>query len=150
MQDKEEITEHALTVQTTANKGIPIEKIMEYRGRGLTIREIAKLVECSPSNVHARLQAIADDIDNLPLYRKHRADLLALKGKELYESMDAEAIAKASLSQRVVAFGILTDKERMERGETTHNIGIADFTRRISDIDRELAQLEAEVGHDQE
>ena len=144
MQDKEEITAQ------TRRPPIDVAQVIEYRQRGLTLSEISKILGCSKSNIYYHLEKVSEDVDALPVFKKHRADLLAMKGRELYNSLDAEAIAKASLSQRVVAFGILTDKERMERGETTHNIGIADFTRRISDIDRELAQLEAEVGHDQE
>ena len=103
-------------------KGIPIESIIEYRSKGLSTREIAALTNCTHSNIVQRLQRIAEDIDTLPHYKSHRADILAINGRRILNSITDEDIKKAPAGQRVMMYGILYDKERLERGESTHNI----------------------------
>jgi hypothetical protein len=48
--------------------------------------------------------------------------------------------------QRSASFGILYDKERLERNQSTANVAYADMTRHVSELDREIAQLERELG----
>ena len=105
-----------------APKDIPIESIIEYKKKGMSTREIGKLVGCTHSNVVKRLQSISEDIDTLDSYKLHRADILAFNGRKLLNHITEEKLQKAPVGTLVLAACQLYDKERLERGESTHNI----------------------------
>jgi len=142
-------TESLPTITDTASpapKNIPIESIIEYRRKGLTTREIATLLNCSHPNIVQRLQTLTDDVDSLDSYKIHRADILALNGRKLLSKITDEKLQKASAYQLAGMYGILYDKERLERGQTTANVGYADYTRSVAEMDKEISRLEAELG----
>ena len=93
-----------------------------------------------------RLKPYTAAIDSLQEIKTHRADVFTVMGQSFLDSLDADDIKAASLLQRVTAMGILYDKERLERGQSTANVGIADYTRRIQDIDAECNRLLASLG----
>jgi len=132
--------------QNSATKSIPIESIIEYRKKGLTTREIATLLNCSHPNIVQRLQTVTADVDSLDSYKIHRADILALNGRRLLSHVTDEKLQKASAYQLAGMYGILYDKERLERGQTTANVGYADYTRSVAEMDKEISRLEAELG----
>ena len=105
-----------------APKDIPIESIIEYKRKGMTTREIGKLVGCTHSNVVKRLQSISDDIDTLDSYKLHRADILAFNGRKLLNHITDDKLQKAPVGTLVLAACQLYDKERLERGQSTHNL----------------------------
>ena len=112
-------------VPNSAPKGIPLESIIEYKRKGLTTREIAELLGCSHSNIVQRLQDVSEDITTLDQYKTHRADILAFTGRRMVNVFlgltDAEQ--KEVVKRRgMVDYGILYDKERLERGQSTHNL----------------------------
>ena len=106
----------------TAPKGIPIETILEYRKKKLSCAEIGVLLGCDKSNISRRLQPYQDDIDNLDLYKTHRADIIALTGRQILKHLTPDRLEKASAYQLAGMYGILYDKERLERGQSTANI----------------------------
>jgi hypothetical protein len=79
-------------------------------------------------------------------FKRHRAEILAGKQAEILKSLTNEELKKASVYQRVGMFGILYDKERLERGQSTQNVAYAEMEREMSEIDREIEVLEAELG----
>ena len=107
---------------TIPDRPIPIETLIEYRQKGLTYKEIGNLVGRTKQTVQERLKPIIDDIDCLELHKKHRADIIAIQSRKILKSLTDEDIQKAPAGQRVMMYGILYDKERLERGESTHNI----------------------------
>jgi len=103
-------------------KYTPIEKILKYRKQGLSLPEIGGILGISKQAVHQRLQPYAEELENLEDYKEHRADILALKGRQILKNIDNDRLEKASAYQLAGMYGILYDKERLERGESTHNI----------------------------
>ena len=99
------------------NKDIPIEDIIELRKKKLSIRQIAKILDCSFQNIAQRLQDTG--LEQLEGHKKHRADIIALKSAEILSSIDQDTIKKASLLQRLSGYGILYDKERLELDKAT-------------------------------
>jgi hypothetical protein len=45
-------------------------------------------------------------------------------------------------------FGILYDKERLERGQTTENVGYLDYNRALDQVIKERERLQDELGID--
>ena len=133
----------------TSPKGIPLEKIIELYTKGLSQSEIAKYFNCSRQAINARVSPYLEDLQALPDFKKFRADVLAFHQRRLLNSLDNESIQKASPFQRVGMFGILYDKERLERGESTENVSYIDMTRTRAQMEADRIRLEAELGLDE-
>lgn len=141
--DKEEDTDGINDINSPAPKGIPISKLIEYRNKDLSYQDIADLVGCSKPNVYARLKQYDGEIKSLKSYKENRADVLAVVGSKMLNSLTSNDIEKASAYQRVGMFALLYDKERLERGQSTSNIAYANMTE--SDIDAKIKELEAKL-----
>ena len=103
-------------------KGIPMELILEYDSKGLTSTEIAKILDCDSSNIRQRLIAHKPDIDCLPSYKGHRADIIALKGREIINNITSAKLEKASAYQLTGMYSLMNQAERLERDLSTQNI----------------------------
>jgi len=118
-------------------KGIPLEDILELRRKDLTLKQISVILGCSEANVHKRLKGFAPVQVKIDRYKRHRADLLTLTQATLHDSITPDVINEATLLQRTTALGILYDKERLERGQSTSNIDIH------TDIRNSIERVEA-------
>jgi len=124
LQTTETLPDTSPDLSIYAPKGIPIEKIIEYRRKGLSTRKIAKLIGCGHTNIVKRLQAIAEDIDTLPQYKTHKADILTLTGKRILNHLTDAKLQKASAYQLTGMFGVINEHDRLERGQSTDNIAL--------------------------
>lgn len=135
-------------IKPNAQRIIPITKMIELRRKGLSYSQIGKIVGCDKSNVVRRLAAVSADIEGLDDYKSSRADIFAAGQRKIIKSITNKDIKKASLLQRVTSAGILYDKERLERGESTVNVdvsaiaaGINARAKQVKALDKELADL---------
>jgi len=110
------------TLPLSVRKSIPKNDIIALRTAGLSHRQIAKALGCSKSNITKRLKQYEQEITGLKIYKEHRADIFALEQKRYIDSVTDKDIKKAPVAARMTAMGILFDKERLERGESTENI----------------------------
>jgi hypothetical protein len=88
----------------------------------LSERAIAQKVGCDPSNVHkvlARFRSNSFPVEDFEAIQANLPDAIASVKLRILMSLDDEVIAKAPLQQRVVAYGILSDKEALLRGQPT-------------------------------
>ncbi len=100
---------------------------------GKSQRAIAKSLDVHPITLskaltrYRNLQAIAPTRKNaeaIDKFREERADILAGKQKEILQAMTSEKLAKSSAYQLAGMFSLLHEKERLERGLSTGNVGI--------------------------
>ena len=124
---------------------MPIQDIIDYYAKGLTHKEIAAIAGVAQQTISERIKKYSTHIQSLDKYKKHRGDILAVTQSRIINSLSDEDIQKSSAYQRVGMFGILYDKERLERDKSTQNLAI-DYQRNINDIDKEIEALEAEIG----
>lgn len=117
----------------TAPKGIPIETILELRNKNLTLEQIGKIVGCTKQTVSQRLKDYEPTFQKIEHLKKHRADILTLKQGEILNALTEDEIKKASPQVKGMLFGILYDKERLERGQSTENISV--FSRVVEAAD---------------
>ena len=113
-------------------KNTPWESILALKRKypEISQRHLAKLIGLSKTAV---LMAFArhgmswetGKIAEVETFKEHRADILAIKQIEVLQGMTAADIKKAGLRDKVVAFGILHDHERLERGQSTDNISMS-------------------------
>lgn len=115
------------------NKHIDHRKTIELAQQGLSHSEIAKIQGCDHSNITRVLQRYGVT-DNYKDYKQHRADILAGLQHRLLSSITDNDIQKTPAIQRIMAAGILYDKERLERGLSNSNVSI--ITSTIQDIKR--------------
>lgn len=101
------ITETVLTLATTTPN---------------TQAEIAEIANTSTAHVTQILNRYGIDRNALDSYKKHRADILAGKQEQILNSITEDDIKGMPVGQRVMSYGILYDKERLERGESTANV----------------------------
>src|SRR3990170_5494193 len=99
-----------------SHKNIPIETIIEYRNRGLSYMEIAKLTGCSRQNVQQRLETVEYSKEDLDHFKKHRGDVFAFLQSKLL-NIDMGEIKELNPYQRIVGASIMYDKERLEQGK---------------------------------
>jgi len=118
---------------------IDINKAITLRVKGLSYADIGEYFGVSRQAIHQRLQGLLPENVDIEPYKTHRADILAAKQAELLKSLTPEDIKESSPYQKVGMFGILYDKERLERGESTQNVAIAAV---YQDIDMIRAELE--------
>ena len=124
----------------------PIAKFIDLRLKGLSYREIAAIIGCSEANVSDRLQPYLQSITHLDAIKRHRADTLAVVGDTVLSSLSGADIRKASGYQKIGMYGILYDKERLERGQSSVNISVVDLTQSLAEITQQREELEAQVG----
>ena len=124
-------------------KNIPIESIIDFANREppLSYQDIADLVGCSKQNVYDRLQRVGYSRDCAKHYEKNRVKVFQFLQAKLINSIDEESIQKASALQRVVAAGILYDKERLESGKSSQNISIVEITGSIAELQDQADKL---------
>lgn len=111
----------------TGPKGIPIEVLIEYRRKGLTQKEIGKLLGCSDQNVKMRLAGLGlETLDTFNDNKVYEYDLI--ERKHINKLLDGES--KKPMEDMTIA-AIAGDKGRVIRGLATsiadHRVVTADL-----------------------
>jgi hypothetical protein len=107
-----------------AAKGIDIADIIDLRKRGLSHGAISKVLGCTKKNIQQRLKDVAREVDRIENFKTYKGDVLAIHQKRILDSLDKGTINKAGLRDRVLAFGVLCDKEEKITGKTAGSKGV--------------------------
>lgn len=99
----------------------------------LSYKEIAAIQKVSPQAIHQKIKNLLPPAET-ETFKNHRADILAGMQAKLLRELDDERLQKASAYQLVGSFGLLYDKERLERGMSTANF--SSITADIAEIKR--------------
>jgi hypothetical protein len=84
-----------------------------------TNQEIANKVDCDKSLVTHVLARYGIERNTVETYKNNRADILAGLQEKILASINDEDIKSMPVGQRTMSYGILYDKERLERGKAT-------------------------------
>lgn len=131
-----------------APKGIPLDEIVSLKlnNPNLSMTQASAILGCSKANLIARLSraniswgSMAPTLDR---YKARRADLLAHKGMTVLAALSEDKVTEMTGLQLATAYGILYDKERLERGQSTANVAYQDLTQSLSEIEAEIARLQ--------
>jgi len=117
---------------------IDIDKAVQYRLNGLTMAEIGKIFNCSKQAVSQALAPYKSVPKGYKTYKDRKAEILELKQYELVSSVDAAAIKKMQPYQAITAVGILEDKIRLIRGESTSNVSVHSV---VDDLNKRKQEL---------
>ena len=113
-------------------KNISLEKIIALRKRGMSTYEIAKLLGCTHSNVVQRLAKV--DLEGLELYRDNKDVVLEHKQRELLNNLTPEKIKTMPGKDIIISAGILEDKIRNIRGESTSIVEVRSITATLNEV----------------
>ena len=108
---------------TTANKNIPIEVLIDYSSKGLSYSEIGKLAGCDKTNVYHRFKTIGYDPEHVRAYKTRKSDVFTFWENKLLNSINDDDLKRANLQTKMMAFGIIYDKNRIEQGLAGQIIG---------------------------
>ena len=129
-----------------APEKVDIQKAIELRLKGVSYQDIADLFCCSKAAVIQRLKpyVATTDIDT-ELYVKNRAGILANKQVSVLAGLTPDKIENATAKDLAITFGVLYDKERLERGLSTQNTAVL-MASAVIDADKE-ARAETRAKH---
>lgn len=94
----------------------------DLRFKGVGLAEIGKVAGISKQAVSQALRRHGIDAGEIESFRKARPAVLAAKQKILLDGITTETVKKMSGRDKLVGFGILYDKERLELGQSTANV----------------------------
>jgi hypothetical protein len=128
-----------------APKYIPIETILKLHEKNLSSSQIATLVGCGASAIRSRLATCRDILKHTENFKSNRADVLAFHQQKVLSKLTLAEVkppkTSRDLKDAVTAFGILYDKERLERGQTTVNIDFPIISKKLQAIKEEREKL---------
>jgi len=120
---------------------IDLEKAIELRAKGLTYKDIGKHFGVSKESVHEVLHRYIPEELNPKVFREKRGDILAAKQEQVLLSLTEDDIKSIPPGSRATTFGILYDKERLERDLSTANVAYADITKSLAELEKEEEEL---------
>jgi transposase len=119
-----------LAEDKAVSKRIDVAKALKLRVQGNTYEEIAAVFGVTKSAVHQALNKLEHLLDGVQqgevtAYSEERRNILSIAEARMLRSMlDEDAIQKAPLASRTMAFGVLYDKRRLEEGKSTENVSV--------------------------
>ena len=109
---------------------------------GLSYAQMSPLLGVSPAAIHKRIKHLLPNSD-AQYYQDHRADILSHAQLQLLSQIDARRLKKVNIRDAVVSAGILYDKERLERGQSTANADIKILSVTLQELDGQDRVLRA-------
>jgi hypothetical protein len=127
-------------------KGIDIDQLRELRAKGLSYSQVAKVAGCSKANVIFRLEGWQTDHDDAETFKGCESDILNALRLRIVRSITESDIKSMAPRDRVVAYGILYDKYRLESNQTTENHGYKGMMVQAMASLQDLKSLESSLG----
>lgn len=128
-----------------ANKGLELARMADLSDRGLTDTEVARVLQCSRENVTRRLNQYEADKPMIDFFDKHEVSLIKKLKQNLIDSITAEEIKRMHVRDRVVCYGILTDKAQSLTGNNVLQIDIRMIHGDLAEIQRQKAEIMARL-----
>ena len=107
---------------------------------GLSYAQMAPILGVTPAAIHKRIKHLLPD-ENTQYYQDHRANILSRVQLELLSQVDARRLKKVNIRDAVISAGILYDKERLERGQSTANADMRILSVTLAELDAQEKEL---------
>lgn len=108
-----------------------ILQALDLRSRGLSYEKIGKILGINRNSIAAGVGKIGELLDNrnnkLTAYREHEADIIDAVRARMIDALylkleDPEEAKKIDIQRLIWGFGVLFDKARLFRGQSTANL----------------------------
>ena len=123
----------------------PLSDILTLRFKqGLTYQQIADKYNVSAQAISDRIKrfkSIPQDPEYISAYKSSRADVFAALQIRILDSIEEDDLKKAPLQSKMWSVGVLYDKERLETGQSTQNIGVNEVRSLSRDDLKALAEV---------
>jgi hypothetical protein len=124
-----------------------LDKIIQLRLQGNSYQFIADLFYVSKTAIINRLKGFnMPDPITVEAYKKNRADLLAYDQARYRKNITDEKLKKTPAVQLETMRCMAYDKERLERGQSTENVGYTVITGTLAELEERERRLKAEMG----
>lgn len=130
------VNDTATVPSNCAPKGIPLEDILAFRAKGLTLEQIGTLTGCTKQTVSERLKTA--DLQGLENFREYKDVIFEDLQRILVSSLTAGDVKAMSGMQRITGAAILEDKLRVIRGQATSIVDIREYQVKIEAITARL------------
>jgi hypothetical protein len=97
-------------------------QMLSLRKAGYSYEQIAKAAGCSKQGVWLRLNGFNKEQVEVEEFRNSEADVLTGLRLRIVKTLDEKAIKNMAPRDRVMAYGILYDKFRLETGQSTSHV----------------------------
>lgn len=145
MSDYEKPTELHGNTRTRKHrpKGTDPAKVGALLAKGCTHGEAAKVLGISRQAVDKLAKRYKLDPEGVQEFRRHKGVILDNMQARLIGSITDEEIAKMAPRDRILAFGVIYDKTRLEKGESTSNLSL--FSRAVIAACEDTPQKEVKL-----
>lgn len=136
------IDDQDLPEERNAYHPAPLEYLISLRRKGLSHDQIAAICKVSRSAITQRISKADQAIRMTEVFCEDRANILAWYQQRILKHLTEQKLRKASARDLVISMGVLFDKERLQRGQSTANIAYADMVKAYQAKVNELKELE--------
>jgi len=112
---------------------------------GLSYEQMAPILGVSPSAIHKRIKHLLPDLDT-KYYQDHRANIFSHIQLKLLSQVDSPRLKKLNIRDAVISAGILYDKERLERGQSTANTDMRILSATLQELEAQEKELRESLG----
>jgi len=124
---------------------IDTDVLLDFGEMGLTIKEQAEEIGCSPATISNRIAKIQQEQGILMKYRPLQSLQLTSIQAKILEAITPDKINQAPLRDLVFAFKILKDKEQVLEGKPSDIKGLVGYLIKIEKEELALNAKESEV-----
>lgn len=113
---------------------------------GIGSRDIATITKSMDHSTICRRLKKLTPRKSSEIFRELRADVLSEVQRKILTRATTHIENARDCRDYATAFGVFYDKERLERGQSTENIGYLDYNRALDQITAEARKLAQELG----
>lgn len=122
---------------------IDIEEAFKLRFvKGLTLEEIARIFDVTPSAVHQRLQKFSNNLpdpEHMQVFKENMSNILHGGLMKVFMSaIEDGSIDNAKLWEKSNFFGTIFDKIRLLENKSTSNIAYKEVTKEIEALEKAI------------
>jgi hypothetical protein len=106
------------------NKGLPVAALIALSKQGMSNAEIARVVGCSPVNIHQRFKALEYNPQYVKNFTQYEVEVLEWAKSLLISGLTPEKVKKMSPRDISISYGVFFDKQRLLMGQSTENVDL--------------------------
>ena len=103
-------------------KYIPIQTLIHYAEKGLTLDDIGRIVNVTKSAISQRFTKARYTPDRLREFRESKAEIYEYVQERLINSLTPSDLRRMAPDRRIWSIAVLEDKIRLIRGQSTANV----------------------------
>ena len=125
---------------------VDVERALDlHLNHGLSYAQMAPILGVHPSAIHKRIKHLLPNLDT-QYYQDHRANIFSHIQLKLLSQVDSPRLKKLNIRDAVISAGILYDKERLERGQSTANTDMRILSATLQELEAQEKELRESLG----